>query len=147
MNDHSMAPHRCDNPNFDTDFHRSIWLWPPKIGLYRPNASFIKNASNLRNRHIRELASQESGFSKIHKKVIWTYQPRQLFMQKTVLESKSDQNRPRTRLRPIFEKIDFSCRAKYGHETLKNSRSRDARLGIQSCTQKTQFYMVSDRCW
>ena len=54
-----MAPHRCDHPNFHTDFHRSIWLWPPKIGLYGFSASFIKT--------LKTLASQESGFSKIHK--------------------------------------------------------------------------------
>ena len=141
MNDHSMAPHRCNNPNFDTDFHRSVWLWPPKIGLYRFNASFMKIAQNP---SIRELASQESGFSKIHKKLIWTYQPIQFFIQKTVLDSKLDHNRPRTRLRPFFEKNDFSFRTKYGHETSKYSRSRDARLGIQSCTQKTKFYAMHD---
>ena len=92
-------------------------------------------------------ASQESRFSKIHKRLIWTYQPIQFFMQNTDLDSKSAQNQPRTRFWPIFEKIDLSCRTKYGHETLKNLRSLDARLGIQSCTQKTQFYMVSDRFW
>ena len=53
-----MAPHRCDNPNFDTDFHRSIWLWPPKNGFYGFRASFRKNAWNQRNRHIQELAGQ-----------------------------------------------------------------------------------------
>ena len=90
-------------------------------------------------------ASWESGFSKIHKRLIWTYHPVQFFMHNTDLDSKSAQNRPRTRVWPIFEKKYFSCRTKYGYETLKNLRSLDARLGTQSCTQKTQFYIVSDR--
>ena len=143
-----MAPHRCDNPNFDTEFLRSIWLWPPKIGLYRPNASFIKT---LKTREIGTSeswpASQESGFSKIHKNLIWTYHTMQFFMQNSGLDSKSAQNRPRTRFWPIFRKIDLSCRTKSGHEILKNLKSFHARLGIQSCNQKTQFYIVSDRFW
>ena len=92
-------------------------------------------------------ASWESGFSKNHKKLIWTYQPVQFFLQNTVLDSKLAQNRPRTPFWPISEKIDLSCRTKYGHETLNNLRSMSARLGIQDCTQKTKSYMVSDRFW
>ena len=53
------------------------------------------------------LASRESGFSKVHKKLIWTYHPIQFFLQNTVLDSESGQNQPKTRFWPIFEKNWF----------------------------------------
>ena len=86
-------------------------------------------------------------FQELMKKLIWTHHPIQFFASNSNLQSKSAQNRPRTWFWPIFEKIDLSCQTKYGHETFKNLRSLDTRLGIRSCTHKTQFYMVSDRFW
>ena len=42
----------------------------------------------------------------------------------------------------------LSSRTKNGHETFITPISPGHLLGIQSCTQKTQFYMVLDRfCW
>ena len=59
-----MAPHRCNNPNFDTDFHRSIWLWPLKIGSYGFSENFIKKLKT------REIATSEARLWKIQKYMV-----------------------------------------------------------------------------
>ena len=41
--------------------------------------------------------------------------------------------------------FQLSIRTKNGHETFIDLRSLDDLLGIESCTQKTQFYTVFDR--
>ena len=52
----------------------------------------------------------------------------------------------RKSLKPLeFAHSSYPAKLRNGHETFIRLRSLDARLGIESCTQKTKLYMVWDR--
>ena len=44
-----MVPHKCNNPKFNTDFHRCVRIWPPKIDL---NKLIIRLKKTLKIREI-----------------------------------------------------------------------------------------------
>ena len=106
----------------------------------------MKIASNLRNRHIQELAGQSGVLiSKNSLKTDLNLSPYTVFHAEYGSGIQIGPKPTQDLILTILEKIDLSCRTKYGHGTLKILRSLDARLGIQSCIQKSQLYIVFDR--